>query len=72
MIWSDEDNGYRGLIMGFAHDGIAGIPGVLRVRAESEDGKPLKSGCLDAGYPLPGKIRQAQFVRPQGTKWQAS
>ena len=39
-------------------------------RVESADGEPIKSGCLDAGYPLPGKIRQAQFVLPQGTKWQ--
>ena len=70
MIWSYEDNGYLGLIIGFANDGIAGVPGVLRVTVESEDGKPLKSGCLDAGYPLPGKMRQAQFVLPPGTKWQ--
>jgi hypothetical protein len=70
FIWSYEDNGYQGLIVGFANDGIAGVPGVLRITVESDDGKPLKSGCLDAGYPLPGKIRQAQFVLPQGTKWQ--
>jgi hypothetical protein len=70
MIWNYEDNGYLGLIIGFANDGIAGVPGVLRVTVESEDGKPLKSGCLDAGYPLPGKMRQAQFVLPPGTKWQ--
>jgi hypothetical protein len=69
MIWTYEDAGYRGLIIGFANDGIAGVPGVLRVTVESEDGKPLKSGCLDAGYPLPGKIRQAQFVLPKGTNW---
>lgn len=69
MIWSYEDGGYLGLIIGFANDGIAGVPGVLRVTVESEDGKALKSGCLDAGYPLPGKLRQAQFVLPQGTKW---
>ena len=37
---------------------------------ESQDGKALKSGCLDAGYPLPGKIRQAQFVLPQGIDWE--
>ncbi|MFY9753773.1 MAG: hypothetical protein WAJ92_14090 [Candidatus Acidiferrales bacterium] len=67
MIWSYEDGGYLGLIVGFANDGIAGVPGVLRVTVESEDGKVLKSGCLDAGYPLPGKLRQAQFVLPQGT-----
>jgi len=70
FIWAYEDNGYQGLIVGFANDGIAGVPGALRVTVESEDGKPLKSGCLDAGYPLPGKVRQAQFVLPQGTKWQ--
>jgi len=70
MIWSYEDGGYLGLIVGFANDGIAGVPGVLRVTVESEGGKPLKSGCLDPGYPLPGKVRQAQFVLPQGTKWQ--
>ncbi len=69
MIWSYEDDGYLGLIVGFANDGIAGVPGVLRVTVESEDGKPLQSGCLDAGYPLPGKIRQAQFVLPKGTQW---
>jgi hypothetical protein len=70
FIWSYDDNGYLGLIVGFANDGIAAVPGVLRITVESEDGKSLYSGCLDAGYPLPGKIRQAQFVLPQGTKWQ--
>ena len=57
------------LILGFANDGIAGVPGVLRVTVESQDGKVLKSGCLDAGYPLPGKIRQAQLVLPNTTDW---
>lgn len=70
FIWSYQNDGYLGIIIGFANDGIAGVPGVLRVTIESEDGKPLKSGCLDAGYPVPGKIRQAQFVLPKGTKWQ--
>jgi hypothetical protein len=70
FIWSYEDDGYSGLIVGFVNDGIAGVPGVLRVTVESQDGQPLRSGCLDAGYPVPGKIRQAQFVLPKGTKWQ--
>jgi hypothetical protein len=70
MIWSYEDSGYLGLIIAFANDGIAGVPGVLRVTVETEDGKVLKSGCLDAGYPLPGKLRQAQFVLPQGAKFE--
>jgi hypothetical protein len=69
FIWSYQDNAYLGLIVGFANDGIAGVPGILRVTVESQDGKVLKSGCLDAGCPLPGKIRQAQFVLPQATDW---
>ena len=69
FIWSYKDSSYLGLIIGFANDGIAGVPGVLRVTVESQDGKVLTSGCLDAGYPLPGKIRQAQFVLPNVTDW---
>jgi hypothetical protein len=69
MIWSYEDSSYLGLIIAFANDGIAGVPGVLRVTVESEGGTVLKSGCLDPGYPLPGKLRQAQFVLPPGTKF---
>jgi hypothetical protein len=69
FIWSYKEDGHLGLIVGFANDGIAGVPGVLRIAVESDNGKLLTSGCLDAGYPLPGKIRQAQFVLPQGTDW---
>jgi hypothetical protein len=70
FIWSYDDGGQCGLIAGFANDGIAGVPGLLRVTVESAEGHTLASGCLDAGYPLPGKIRQAQFVLPAGTRWQ--
>ena len=69
FIWSYKDRSYLGLIIGFTNDGIAGVPGVLRVTVEGQDGKVLTSGCLDAGYPLPGKIRQAQFVLPDTTDW---
>src|SRR5207245_6084727 len=47
MIWKYEDAGYLGLIVGFANDGIAGVPGILRVTVQSEDGKALTGGCLD-------------------------
>jgi hypothetical protein len=70
FIWSYQDESYTGLIIGFANDGIAGVPGVLRVTVEDQEGRQLRSGCLDAGYPLPAKIRQAQFVLPRGTRWQ--
>jgi len=35
------------------------------------EGRMLAGGCLDAGYPLPGKVRQAKFPLPKGTKWQS-
>ncbi|MGH9493695.1 MAG: hypothetical protein ACRD3B_01755 [Candidatus Sulfotelmatobacter sp.] len=68
-VWTYEEGGYPGLIIGFANDGIAAVPGVLRVSVISEDGKVNVSGCLDAGYPLPGKVRQAKFPLPKGTNW---
>ena len=68
-IWSFEKENYPGLVMGFANDGIAAVPGVLRVTVCREDGTIISGGCLDAGYPLPGKIRQAQFVLPKGMDW---
>ena len=70
FVWTYQDQGYLGLIIGFANDGIAGVPGVLRVTVLDSKGNELASGCLDAGYPLPGKIRQAQFILPKGTPWQ--
>jgi hypothetical protein len=68
-IWTYEDRGEPGLIIGFVNDGIAGVPGVLRVTIASESGQALSSGSLDAGYPLPGRVRQAQFPLPKGTAW---
>jgi len=68
-VWTYEEEGYPGLIIGFVNDGIAGVPGVLRVSIVREDGNVLASGSLDAGYPLPGKVRQAKFPLPKGTDW---
>jgi hypothetical protein len=69
FIWAYEKENYPGLVMGFANDGIAAVPGILRVNVCREDDMIISGGCLDAGYPLPGKIRQAQFVLPKGTDW---
>src|SRR5437763_1795825 len=68
-VWSYEEGGSPGLIIGFVNDGLAAVPGVLRISVHSEDRKVNVSGCLDAGYPLPGKVRQAKFALPKGTKW---
>jgi hypothetical protein len=54
------------VIVGFANNGVAGIPGVLRITLESADGKFRSSGCLDAGHPHAGKVRQASFILPPG------
>jgi hypothetical protein len=69
-VWTYEENANPGLIVGFVNDGIAGVPGVLRVSILTSDGRELVAGGLDAGYPLPGKVRQAKLPLPKGTKWQ--
>ena len=69
-IWTYNDQGANGLILGLVNDGIAGVPGVLRISLMDADGKLLSTGCLDAGYPLPGRVRQAQLPLPRGVKWQ--
>jgi len=68
-VWSYKNGEYPGLVIGFMNDGIAGVPGVLQVHVVSDDGKVNVGGSLDPGYPLPGKVRQAQFILPKGTDW---
>ena len=69
-IWTYSDRGASGLILGLVNDGIAGVPGVLRISLMDADDKLVSTGCLDAGYPLPGRVRQAQLPLPRGVKWQ--
>ena len=69
FIWRYESGEQNGLVIGFANDGIAGVPGVLQVEVRNDDGRILAAGGLDPGYPLPGKIRQARFPLPPGTEW---
>jgi hypothetical protein len=68
-VWSYEEAGYPGLIIGFVNDGVAPVPGVLRLMLSSKDGKVNVGGCLDAGYPLPGKVRQAKFPLLKNVNW---
>jgi hypothetical protein len=68
-VWRYEGAGRNGLVVGFANDGIAGVPGVLRVEVMNDAGTMRVGGGLDPGYPLPGKIRQARFELPRGTDW---
>jgi hypothetical protein len=65
-IWQRKRYGSSELITGIVNDGVAGVPGALRVGVETLDGKMKIGGSLDAGHPFAGKIRQAAFVLPKG------
>lgn len=69
-VWTYDTGKEAGLILGMVNDGIAGVPGVLRISVRNDAGLLLASGSLDAGYPLPGKVRQAKLALPRGTAWQ--
>jgi hypothetical protein len=68
-IWTYDAGADAGLILGMVNDGIAGVPGVLRISILDAAGRVLASGGLDAGYPQPHRVRQARFPLPRGTDW---
>jgi hypothetical protein len=51
------------------NDGVAAVPGSLRLTVFREDGDVDVSGCVDAGYPTPRGVRQAMLLLPKGTDW---
>ena len=65
-IWQRKRYGTMELILGVANDGVAGVPGILGIYAESLDGRVKVGGNLDPGQPLAGQVRQASIVLPQG------
>jgi hypothetical protein len=65
-VWQRKRYGSAELIVAFANDGVAGVPGVLRAYVESLDGKVRVGGGLDAGHPHGGRLRQASFLLPAG------
>lgn len=66
LIWQRKRYGTMELIVGISNDGVAGVPGVLGIYAESPDGKIKVGGNLDAGEPRAGKMRQASIILPKG------
>ena len=64
-IWQRKRYGINELVVAFMNDGVAGVPGALRISLKSADGKTLGSGSLDAGQPYGGKTRQAAFLVPR-------
>jgi len=65
-IWQRKRYGTAELVVAFANDGVAGVPGILRVFVETPDGKVRVGGGLDAGHPYAGRLRLASFVLPPG------
>jgi hypothetical protein len=65
-VWQRKRAATDELVVAFANDGVAPVPGVLRVIAETRDGRPLAGGGLDAGHPFAGRLRLASFLLPPG------
>jgi hypothetical protein len=65
-IWQRSRYDTIEVIVALANDGVAGVPGVLRVYVETPDGKVKIGGGLDAGHPYGGRLRQASFILPKG------
>lgn len=68
-IWSFERDGFPGLVLGMVNDGIACVPGILRISVLGQNGEVMASGGLDPGYPLTRGVRQAMFMLPKGSDW---
>ena len=69
-IWHSEgEEGRDNLIFGMVNDGIASVPGILRLTLFSDDGQVNVSGCLDAGYPKTKGVRQVMMTLPKGVSW---
>lgn len=64
-IWQRKRYSTSELIIAFVNDGVAGVPGALRIVLETADGRQIASGTLDAGHPYGGKTRQASFLLPE-------
>lgn len=69
FIWPFDRDGGRGVVVGLANDGVAGVPGLLRLTLKDDKGVMLASGCLDPGFPKPSGIRQAMLSWSSGQDW---
>ena len=65
-VWQRKRYETSEVILGIVNDGVAGVPGILRLYVESQDKKLSIGGGLDAGHPYGGRLRQAAFILPKG------
>jgi hypothetical protein len=66
LIWQRKRYDTMELIVGIMNDGVAGVPGVLGIYAETLDGRMKIGGNLDAGQPYAGHMRQCSLILPKG------
>jgi hypothetical protein len=69
-VWQRKRHGTDELVVALANDGVAGVPGNLRLLAETPDGRVLAGGGLDAGHPHGGRVRLASLMLPPGVAGQ--
>lgn len=69
-IWVYQEDTYPKVILGLVNDGIAGVPGALRVYLTNDKGTFRAGGSLDPGYPVPGRVRQVEITLPENTAWE--
>ena len=70
-IWQRKRYGAHELVVAFCNDGVAGVPGLLRVTLKDAGGRTIAGGCLDAGHPQGARIRQAAFPVPNELEGQS-
>jgi hypothetical protein len=66
LIWQRKRYDSMELILGIVNDGVAGVPGILGIYAESTDGRVKVGGNLDPGQPRAGRLRQCSLIFPKG------
>jgi len=64
-VWQRKREGGTELVVAFANDGVAGVPGTLHVVVESAEGTVRTGGALDPGHPYGGRLRQASLRLPR-------
>jgi hypothetical protein len=67
-VWQRKRQQSTELVVALANDGVAGVPGVLRVQAETADGAVRVGGGLDPGHPHGGRLRQASLRLPHAAE----
>jgi hypothetical protein len=70
LIWQRKRYDTMELVLSIANDGVAGVPGILGIYAESPDGRVKVGGNLDAGQPHAGRFRQCSLIFPKGMEGQ--